>query len=133
MNHTRRCGFPDTGGHEQIWRLEEREVLAVPKTGTSVREPRSSMRVRSISGLFRPCSTTPGEDSTVLAVLTTPGRMNHVRRCGFLDTGGHEQIWRLEEREVLAVPKTGASVREPRSSMRVRSTSGLCRPCSTSD
>ncbi|KAH7957207.1 hypothetical protein HPB52_016087 [Rhipicephalus sanguineus] len=78
-------------------------------------------------------SSAPGEDPATLAVLTTPGRMNHARRCGFPDTGGHEQIWRLEEREALAVPKTGASVREPRSSMRVRSTTGLFRPCSTSD
>ncbi|KAH7962243.1 hypothetical protein HPB52_014985 [Rhipicephalus sanguineus] len=49
MNHARRFGFPDTGGHEQILRREEREALAVPKTGASVREPRASMREASQS------------------------------------------------------------------------------------
>ncbi|KAH7938907.1 hypothetical protein HPB52_002195 [Rhipicephalus sanguineus] len=71
-------------------------------------------------------------DPAALAALTTPGRMNHARGCGFPDTGSPEQVWRLEEREALAVPKAGASVHEPRSSMRVRSTSGLFRLSSTS-
>ncbi|KAH7944382.1 hypothetical protein HPB52_018862 [Rhipicephalus sanguineus] len=71
-------------------------------------------------------------DPAALAVLTTPGRMNRARGCGFPDTGGHEQVWRLEECEALAVPKTGASVHDTRSSLRVGSNSGLFRPSSTS-